>query len=97
LVLYSKKFVKSLKNISRLCNKENNVPIIINLGVILAKRKVKSKGLAAAIGITEQNLSLFKQDKVKGFRLVTLESTCNYLDCQPAKNAKNCVFLIEYN
>lgn len=57
--------------------------IIINLDVMLAKRKVKSKDLAAAIGITEQNLSLLKQGKVKGFRLATLEAICNYLDCQP--------------
>lgn len=59
------------------------MPIIINLDVMLAKRKVKSKDLAAAIGITEQNLSLLKQGKVKGFRLATLEAICNYLDCQP--------------
>ena len=57
--------------------------IIINLDVMLAKRKVKSKDLAATIGITEQNLSLLKQGKVKGFRLATLEAICNYLDCQP--------------
>lgn len=57
--------------------------IIINLDVMLAKRKVKSKDLANAIGITEQNLSLLKQGKVKGFRLVTLEAICQYLECQP--------------
>ncbi|WP_370578539.1 helix-turn-helix domain-containing protein [Snodgrassella alvi] len=51
---------------------------------MLAKRKVKSKELAAAIGITEQNLSLLKQGKVKGIRLATLEAICQYLDCQPA-------------
>ncbi len=50
---------------------------------MLAKRKVKSKDLAAAIDITEQNLSLLKQGKVKGIRLATLEAICNYLDCQP--------------
>ena len=60
------------------------MPIIINLDVMLAKRKVKSKELAAAIGITEQNLSLLKQGKVKGIRLATLEAICQYLDCQPA-------------
>jgi putative transcriptional regulator len=52
------------------------VPIIINLDVMLAKRKVKSKDLAVAVGITEQNLSLLKQGKVKGFRLATLEAIC---------------------
>ncbi|OCG00187.1 helix-turn-helix domain-containing protein [Gilliamella sp. wkB112] len=59
------------------------MPIIINLDVMLAKRKVKSKDLALAIGITEQNLSLLKQGKVKGFRFATLEAICEYLDCQP--------------
>ena len=47
--------------------------IVINLDVILAKRKVKSKELAAYIGITEQNLSLLKSGKVKGIRFNTLE------------------------
>ncbi|MGB7193072.1 MAG: helix-turn-helix transcriptional regulator [Collimonas pratensis] len=57
--------------------------IVITLDVMLAKRKAKSKDLAAAIGITEQNLSLLKQGKVKGVRLETLEAICRYLDCQP--------------
>jgi putative transcriptional regulator len=57
--------------------------IIINLDVILAKRKVKSKELAEHIGITEQNLSLIKTGKVKGIRLATLNAICKYLDCQP--------------
>lgn len=59
------------------------MPIDIKLNVMLAQRKVKSKDLAAAIGITEQNLSLLKQGKVKGFRLSTLEAICKHLDCQP--------------
>lgn len=57
--------------------------IVITLDIMLAKRKAKSKDLAAAIGITEQNLSLLKQGKVKGVRLETLEAICRYLDCQP--------------
>lgn len=57
--------------------------IIINLDVMLARRKVKSKDLAEFIGITEQNLSLIKTGKVKGIRLSTLNSICKYLDCQP--------------
>lgn len=68
---------------SAVCIGELNMPITINLDVMLAKRKVKSKDLAMAIGITEQNLSLLKQAKVKGFRLATLEAICEYLDCQP--------------
>ncbi|MEL1737582.1 helix-turn-helix domain-containing protein, partial [Acinetobacter baumannii] len=50
--------------------------IIIRLDVILAKNKVRSKELAEAIGITEQNLSLLKNGKVKGIRLDTLEKIC---------------------
>ncbi|MGV7960544.1 helix-turn-helix domain-containing protein [Photorhabdus tasmaniensis] len=57
--------------------------IIIRLDVILAKRKVKSKELATVIGITEQNLSLLKNGKIKGIRIETLEKICKYLQCQP--------------
>ncbi|WP_347902015.1 helix-turn-helix transcriptional regulator [Pseudomonas purpurea] len=57
--------------------------IVIQLDVMLALRKVKSKDLAAAIGITEANLSLLKQGKVKGLRLATLDAICAYLNCQP--------------
>ena len=57
--------------------------IIINLDVMLAKRKVKSKELAEFVGITEQNLSLIKTGKIKGIRLATLNAICKYLDCQP--------------
>jgi putative transcriptional regulator len=59
------------------------VPIVINLDVMLARRKVKSKELAAHVGITEQNLSLLKSGKVKGIRFSTLEAICAYLECQP--------------
>lgn len=57
--------------------------IIIHLDVMLARRKVKSKELAAYIGITEQNLSLLKSGKVKGIRFATLERICERLACQP--------------
>jgi putative transcriptional regulator len=59
------------------------MPIIVKLDVLLADRKVKSKELAAHVGITEANLSLLKQGKVKGVRFDTLEKICEYLDCQP--------------
>jgi len=59
------------------------VPIIVNLDVMLKKRGVKSKDLAAFVGITEQNMSLLKSGKVKGVRFSTLEKICEYLDCQP--------------
>ena len=57
--------------------------IIVNLDVMMAVRKVNSKELAKAIGITEANLSLLKRGKVKGVRFETLSSICHYLDCQP--------------
>jgi putative transcriptional regulator len=57
--------------------------IVVRLDVMLALRKVKSKELAEYIGITEANLSLLKQGKVKGVRFDTLEKICEYLDCQP--------------
>ena len=59
------------------------MPIVIKLDVVLAERKVRSKELAEYIGITEANLSLLKQGKVKGVRFDTLERICEYLDCQP--------------
>ena len=57
--------------------------IIVRLDVMLALRKMRSKELAARIGITEQNLSLLKSGKVKGIRFETLERICAELDCQP--------------
>ena len=57
--------------------------IVVQLDVMLARRKVKSKDLAEQVGITEANMSLLKQGKVKGIRLGTLDAICTYLDCQP--------------
>ncbi len=57
--------------------------IVVHLDVMLAKRKVKMKDLAKAIGIAEQNLSLIKTGKVKGMRFDTLMKICDVLDCQP--------------
>ena len=60
------------------------MPIVVQLDIMLARRKVKSKDLAEHIGITEANLSLLKQGKVKGVRFDTLAKICEYLNCQPA-------------
>lgn len=57
--------------------------IIVDLDVMLARRKVRSKELSAAIGITEQQVSLLKSGKVRGVRFETLEKICAFLDCQP--------------
>jgi putative transcriptional regulator len=59
------------------------MPILMRLDVMLAKRRVRSKTLAQAIGVTEANLSLLKSGKVSGVRLATLAAICRYLDCQP--------------
>lgn len=59
------------------------MPIIINLDVVLAQRKMKSKELAEIIGITTANLSILKSGKAKAVRFSTLEAICKALDCQP--------------
>jgi putative transcriptional regulator len=59
--------------------------IVVNLDVMLARRKMRSKDLAETIGITEANLSLLKSGKVKGVRFSTLEKICAVLDCQPGE------------
>ncbi len=58
--------------------------IIVNLDVMLAKRKMKSKDLAEIIGITTANLSILKSGKAKAIRFSTLEAICEALECQPA-------------
>ncbi|WP_397447493.1 helix-turn-helix domain-containing protein [Polaribacter sp. R77954] len=60
------------------------MPIIVNLDVMLAKRKMRSKELAEIIGITTANLSILKSGKAKAVRFTTLEAICEALDCQPA-------------
>jgi putative transcriptional regulator len=57
--------------------------IVVNLDVMLAKRKMKLQDLADRIGITVQNLSILKTGKAKAIRFSTLESICEALDCQP--------------
>ncbi len=58
--------------------------IIVNLDVMLAKRKMRSKELAEIISITTANLSVLKSGKAKAIRFSTLEAICKALDCQPA-------------
>lgn len=58
--------------------------IIVNLDVVMAKRKISSGELAEKIGITQANLSILKTGKAKAIRFSTLESICRVLDCQPA-------------
>jgi len=59
------------------------VKIVVNLDVMLARRKMRLKELAAAIGVSEQNLSMIKTGKIKGVRFETLMKICDVLDCQP--------------
>lgn len=59
------------------------MPIVVNLDMMLAKRKMRSRELAELVGITEQNISLLKSGKVRGVRFDTLEAICRALQCQP--------------
>jgi len=59
------------------------MPIIINVDVMLAKRKMQSQELAEKIGITQANLSILKTGKAKAVKLSTLEAICKIMDCQP--------------
>ena len=59
------------------------MPIVVDLDVMLARRKMRSKELAERVGITEQNVSLLKSGKVKGVRFDTLARICEALSCQP--------------
>lgn len=60
-----------------------SLEIIVTLDVMLARRKMRAKELAARIGMTEANLSLLKSGKVKGIRFETLAKICEVLDCTP--------------
>ncbi|MDO9037211.1 MAG: helix-turn-helix transcriptional regulator [Lutibacter sp.] len=60
------------------------MPIIVNLDIMLATRKMRSKDLAEKIGITTANLSVLKSGKAKAIRFSTLEAICEALDCQPS-------------
>lgn len=59
------------------------MPIIVNLDVMMAKRKTSSNDLAKKLEITKANLSILKTGKAKAIRFSTLEKICNILDCQP--------------
>ncbi|SFU18840.1 transcriptional regulator [Algoriphagus locisalis] len=59
------------------------MPIIVNLDVMLARRKMQSKELCEILGITPANLSILKTGKAKAIRFTTLEAICEALDCQP--------------
>jgi len=59
------------------------MPIIVNLDVVLAQRKMRLNDLAEAVGITPQNLSVLKTGKAKAIRFSTLEAICRHLNCTP--------------
>jgi putative transcriptional regulator len=65
------------------------MPIRVTLDVMLARRKMRSKDLAARVGITESNLSLLRTGKVRGIRFETLAKICDILDCQPGDLLEN--------
>ncbi|SDM92051.1 helix-turn-helix domain-containing protein [Kriegella aquimaris] len=60
------------------------MPIIVNLDVMLAKRKMSLTELSEKVGITLSNLSILKSGKAKAIRFSTLEAICQALECQPA-------------
>ena len=60
------------------------MPIVVNLDVMLAKRKMQSKELAEEVGITLANLSILKTGKARAIRFSTLQAICKALDCQPS-------------
>ena len=59
------------------------MPIVVNLDVMLARRKMRLNELADKVGITAQNLSVLKTGRAKAIRFTTLEKLCEVLDCQP--------------
>ena len=59
------------------------MPIIVNLDVMLARRKMSSQELAEKVGITQANLSILKTGKAKAVRFSTLSAICKALECQP--------------
>ncbi len=59
------------------------MPIVVNLDVMMAKRKISAGDLAERVGITPANLSILKNNKAKAVRFSTLEALCRELDCQP--------------
>ena len=59
------------------------MPIVVQLDLMLARRKMRSRDLTAAVGISEVNISLLKSGKVKGVRFDTLQRICEVLQCQP--------------
>ncbi|WP_424982102.1 helix-turn-helix domain-containing protein [Maritalea sp. S77] len=59
------------------------MPIVVNLDVMLAKRKMRLKTLSERVELTEQNLSMIKTGKAKGMRFETLSKICDVLECQP--------------
>ena len=61
------------------------MPIIINLDVVLAQRKMKLQDLAVKVGITPQNLSVLKAGRAKAIRFSTLDAICRELNCQPGE------------
>ena len=60
------------------------MPIIVNIDVMMARRKMSAGELAEKVGITPANLSILKNNKAKAIRFSTLEALCKALDCKPA-------------
>ena len=84
MITKNKGLQATLKNLNIYTRNEIKMPIIVNVDVMLAKRKMSSGELAEKIGITPANLSILKNNKAKAIRFSTLEKICEVLDCKPA-------------
>ena len=74
---------EELKEESKYIIQEGNMPIIVNLDVMMAKRKMSLNELSEQVGVTPANLSILKTGKAKAVRFSTLEAICKVLECQP--------------
>lgn len=72
-----------INSILIILNTASRMSIIVNVDVMMAKRKISSQKLAEKIGITQANLSILKTGKARAIRFSTLEAICQALDCQP--------------
>ena len=83
MITKNKGLQATFKNLNIYTRNEIKMPIIVNVDVMLAKRKMSSGELAEKIGITPANLSILKNNKAKAMRFSTLEKICEVLNCKP--------------
>ena len=82
-IFYGRYFQSGTQTSKRTRSNYLTMPIVVNVDVMLARRKMQSKDLAEKLDITPANLSILKTGKAKGIRFDTLDAICKILDCQP--------------